>query len=47
MRQLPLLYYPTSIVILDDERSFLEHLDVVLDEEFNHVHLFEDPDIAL
>lgn len=47
MNTLPLLYFPTNTVILDDERSFLEHLEVGLDGDIGESQFFSNPEEAL
>lgn len=47
MNPLPLLYFPTKTVILDDEQSFLEHLEVWLDGDIGETQFFTNPTTAL
>ena len=47
MNSLPLLYFPTTTVILDDEQSFLEHLEAGLDGETGETQFFNNPKEAL
>ena len=47
MNPMPLLFYPTSSAFLDDESSFLEHVDVGLEGMINNTHFLTSPKDAL